>query len=421
MKNYDDKKNYGVILLVLGIIFIIIICIIVMKKSSDKYIPIIPTTQIPYTPTSYTPNLYTPTPYTPTSKIKENQNIGCTTLVKPEELYSNGKFKGAYLKHFTFLPNLNDAGTEFAFDPLYICFMKDFDSEKISRTYKLSEIETVNVNGRNYDCVRSDRNINNPYGIPDGFCMLDPLERTFARNIFYTIKESIKKIVRERWIPFIKLPLIFMDDDPRFAGYTQRQLEDESNVRISFNPKGGCNSKIGIGSLSVEKTVKTMNFSWFDVGTVLHEFGHLLGFIHEHQSPLYGGITNDLWKEPQLLRYFKPYLLEMGIDPVKQADRVRRDEYLTTNIYSGKYEAGRDVGGSDFDIYSIMLYSFPSNVFVGDRFPKGLRQNSILSFNDVKTAAEMYPLYTPPPGFLPIPIDLGEIHRIYDAIYNVVS
>jgi hypothetical protein len=417
MKNYDDKKNhYGVILLVLGIIFFIIIGIFIMKKSSDKYIPIFPTTQIHYIPTPYTP-----TPYTPTSKIKkENENIGCTTLVKPEEVYSNGKFKGAYLKHFTFLPYLNDEGTVFGFKPLYICFMKDFDSEKISRTYKLSEIETVNVNGRVYDCVRSDRNTNNPYGIPNGFCILDPLERIFARNIFYTVKESIKKIVKERWQPFIKLSLIFMDDDPRFDGYTQRQLEDESDIRISFDPKNGCNSKIGTNSLLIEKTKRTMNFSWFDVGTVLHEFGHLLGFIHEHQSPLTGGITNDLWKEPQLLRYFKPHLLQLGINPDKASDRVERDKYLTTNIYSGKY-TDRDVEGSDFDIYSIMLYSFPSNVFVGDRFPKGLRQNSILSFNDVKTAAKMYPLYSGAPYFLPIPIDLEEIHRVYDAIYNVIS
>lgn len=29
-----------------------------------------------------------------------------------------------------------------------------------------------------------------------------------------------------------------------------------------------------------------MNLGWFDVSAVLHEFGYVLGMIHEHQSPL---------------------------------------------------------------------------------------------------------------------------------------
>jgi hypothetical protein len=29
---------------------------------------------------------------------------------------------------------------------------------------------------------------------------------------------------------------------------------------------------------------KTMNLGWLDVGTILHEFLHALGCIHEHQN-----------------------------------------------------------------------------------------------------------------------------------------
>jgi len=31
------------------------------------------------------------------------------------------------------------------------------------------------------------------------------------------------------------------------------------------------------------------NQPWIDLGTVLHEFGHALGLIHEHQNPASGG------------------------------------------------------------------------------------------------------------------------------------
>ena len=36
-----------------------------------------------------------------------------------------------------------------------------------------------------------------------------------------------------------------------------------------------------------------MNLGFIDQGTVLHEFGHALGLIHEHQSPASGGFDWD--------------------------------------------------------------------------------------------------------------------------------
>jgi hypothetical protein len=37
----------------------------------------------------------------------------------------------------------------------------------------------------------------------------------------------------------------------------------------------------------------TMNLGFFDKATVLHEFGHAIGLIHEHQSPFKGGFEWD--------------------------------------------------------------------------------------------------------------------------------
>ena len=36
-----------------------------------------------------------------------------------------------------------------------------------------------------------------------------------------------------------------------------------------------------------------MNLGFVDRPTVLHEFGHALGLIHEHQSPFKGGFEWD--------------------------------------------------------------------------------------------------------------------------------
>ena len=36
-----------------------------------------------------------------------------------------------------------------------------------------------------------------------------------------------------------------------------------------------------------------MNLGFIDQSTVMHEFGHALGLIHEHQSPFKGGFEWD--------------------------------------------------------------------------------------------------------------------------------
>ena len=52
---------------------------------------------------------------------------------------------------------------------------------------------------------------------------------------------------------------------------------------------GGSWSYIGTDALHIPKESKTMNLGFIDRSTVMHEFGHALGLIHEHQSPFKGG------------------------------------------------------------------------------------------------------------------------------------
>lgn len=77
-------------------------------------------------------------------------------------------------------------------------------------------------------------------------------------------------------------------------------------IRISFDTDkaAGSWSYVGQESLSQPAGSATMNLGWIDdksstlsdtdKGTILHEFGHVLGLMHEHQSPARsGGLTLD--------------------------------------------------------------------------------------------------------------------------------
>ena len=98
---------------------------------------------------------------------------------------------------------------------------------------------------------------------------LDPLQKQVNK---ISIKEAIQKIVNERIKPLVNLDISFTDNI------------SDANVRVSFDPSGGAWSLVGTDHLH-QKDGATMNLGWFDVGTVIHEFGHVLGMIHEHQNP----------------------------------------------------------------------------------------------------------------------------------------
>jgi hypothetical protein len=121
-----------------------------------------------------------------------------------------------------------------------------------------------------------------------------------------------------------------------------------------------------------------MNFGWLTLkssdedhrSVVLHEFGHALGCIHEHQNPA-GGIQ---WNKDVVYRYYagKPNYWSR--------------EKVDHNIFR-RY--GQDITQfSAFDPGSIMLYPLPKEHTL-DGFEIGL--NTQLSATDIAFIGVHYP------------------------------
>jgi len=189
---------------------------------------------------------------------------------------------------------------------------------------------------------------------------IDPLQQFFFDNPNFNLNEAVKKIVQERIAPLVRLNFVFLDSSAS---------NEESDVRIDFNESGGCWSLLGTDALEAEKDAATMSFSWFDVGTVVHEFGHLLGMIHEHQNPSGKGID---WNKDAVYNW--------AVDT--QGWGI---EQTNTNILN-KYNRS-DINGSEFDPLSIMLYFFPAKL---TNDGNGTSQNLRLSGKDMLYIAKNY-------------------------------
>lgn len=178
--------------------------------------------------------------------------------------------------------------------------------------------------------------------------------------------EPVRKKVEEYapvWCEHANIKFEFVDDT------------EPADIRVSF-VKGNTWSFVGKECKKRPKNEATMNFGWLDEKTddtecsrtILHEFGHALGCIHEHQSPE-AGIE---WNDDAVYDHYKG----LGWSEAK----VRK------NIFQ-RYR--RDmVRASKFDPDSIMLYFFSPH-FTQNHY--AVRENYELSAGDKLYIAKMYP------------------------------
>jgi len=155
---------------------------------------------------------------------------------------------------------------------------------------------------------------------------------------------------------------------------------ENADIKIGFkwNNDAGSWSYIGIDCKSIAQTSPSMNYGWFTSSTaesefsrvIVHEFGHALGLIHEHQSPA----ANIPWDKPKVYAYY-----------------AAAPNYWTTadvdnNIFY--HYSSSTTNYSSFDTKSIMLYSIPASLTTNG-FSTGT--NTVLSAVDIDYIAQWYP------------------------------
>ncbi|KAF8438346.1 hypothetical protein L210DRAFT_942961 [Boletus edulis BED1] len=126
--------------------------------------------------------------------------------------------------------------------------------------------------------------------------------------------------------------------------------KEDSMIRIGFTP-GSSWSAVGTSASKIGDNNPTLNLGWLkdkeeadedDRSTILHEFGHALGMMHEHQSPARGEYIH--LKELEVYRYYQPLL---------GSRETVKSQIIDT------YNDERIMNMSKFDMKSIMMYFMP--------------------------------------------------------------
>ena len=153
---------------------------------------------------------------------------------------------------------------------------------------------------------------------------------------------------------------------------------EDADIRIAFVQGNGSWSYLGTMCKQIPKSQPTMNFGWLTPAStdlevqsvVLHEFGHALGLIHEHQNPL----KPIKWNEAAVIS-------ELGGPPNNWTP-----ETVFNNVL--KRYAEIEVSATPVDAKSIMMYPIPK-AWTLDGFSSGFNQD--LSAHDSKFIKKCYP------------------------------
>ena len=169
-------------------------------------------------------------------------------------------------------------------------------------------------------------------------------------------------VITQYFAPFVNVTFQF-ELEPTYG--------PNCDIRISFDPSAGCYSRLGTDALQNWGGLnETVNFGWMDAPlftsftyngvqyttpasfsqggypgqgtTIIHEFGHVMGMVHEHNTPF--GLSFQ-WNTAAVYQYFQ--------GPPNNWTKADVDQNVLF-LYS---QVG--MNGSQFDSYSMMKFSFP--------------------------------------------------------------
>lgn len=195
------------------------------------------------------------------------------------------------------------------------------------------------------------------------------------------------------WSPADTLRVHFLDGSPkqrrfveRFApiwtAYANIRFEfgdiPDAEIRVTFKQPGSW-AYVGTDALNVGHDQPTANFGWIVDNTrdteidytILHEFGHVLGLLHEHQNPS----AKIPWEKEAVYKAYE------GPPNFWSREMVDHTLFSRWNPKLFPHE-------KPFDRESIMAFPIPSKFTSGD-FEIG--QNMTLSPGDKEFISLLYP------------------------------
>ena len=189
------------------------------------------------------------------------------------------------------------------------------------------------------------------------------------------VQSKVRQFATE-WATHCSIKLTFVSSGPAeirvsfLRGKGSWSLIGKASSEYSINPN--------TGNVYVSSTGTTTNFGWFDSytpddefsRTVIHEFGHAITLIHEHQSPL-AGIA---WNKPVAYDYYRR---------TQGWTNAEVDE----NIF--KRYSKSETQYSAYDKLSIMHYAIPAHLLLDPSQAVGW--NTTLSVIDKSFIGTIYP------------------------------
>ena len=144
----------------------------------------------------------------------------------------------------------------------------------------------------------------------------------------------------------------------------------DSDVRVAFDPSAGSWSFVGTDALAIDKKDPTMNLAFIERENVLHEFGHALGLIEEHQNP------------SARIKWNKAAILKLLQGPPNFWSREQIEDKVFKQVPAEQLGEYRE-----FDPKSIMTFAFPPEQTGG----LALGRATDLSESDKALVHRLYP------------------------------